>query len=90
MRHHIDIISHLLTDELSLNRSEPLRTEVRIAFASSVRVIWQVTLGLAGAAFLLTIFMEQITLTKEVDKNWGLAEKVVGRDLETQVGEVKR
>lgn len=71
-------------------RSEPLRTEVRTAFASSLRVIWQVVLGLAGVALFISIFMEQIALTREVDQDWGLHEKVVKRDQEAQVEELEK
>ncbi|ORY63676.1 iron permease [Leucosporidium creatinivorum] len=55
--------------------AEPLRTEVRAAFANSIQTIWQVMIGLAGLGFLVAFAMRSLPLTSEVDENWGLAEK---------------
>ncbi|ORY69454.1 iron permease [Leucosporidium creatinivorum] len=64
--------------------AEPLRTEVRAAFANSIQTIWQVLIGLSGLAFLLSFLMRSLPLTSEVDENWGLAEKKA-RDVEAVV-----
>ncbi|GAA6000896.1 hypothetical protein JCM10207_004709 [Rhodosporidiobolus poonsookiae] len=55
---------------------EPLRTLVRAAFADSLKVVWQVMIGISGLAFILSLPIQQITLTTETDEeNWGLKER---------------
>lgn len=53
---------------------EPLKTNVRIAFAESLRVLWQVLIGVAGLAFIASLFMKGLPLHTSVDKDWGLKE----------------
>lgn len=53
-----------------------MRTEVRVAFASSLRVVWQTGAGLGGLGLLsAAVFMKQITLTTETDELWGIDDK---------------
>ncbi|KAI0083281.1 iron permease [Irpex rosettiformis] len=51
---------------------EPLRTEVRTAFAESIRVIWQVLTGIAGMGFLSSLAMKGLPLHTQVDERWGI------------------
>ncbi|KAJ7254827.1 iron permease [Mycena rebaudengoi] len=58
---------------------EPLRAEVRAAFADSMAVIWQVMIGMAGLGLLLSLLMAEVPMTNAVDENFGLVEdKKVG------------
>ena len=54
---------------------EPLHTEVRAAFASSLIVIWQVMIGISGLGLLSSLFMKSLPLHTQVDENWGLEER---------------
>ncbi|THH19084.1 hypothetical protein EW146_g2001 [Bondarzewia mesenterica] len=54
--------------------SEPLKTEVRVAFADSLKVIWQVLVGVAGLGLLSSLMMKHLPLHTAVDKDWGLKE----------------
>ncbi|KAI0083278.1 hypothetical protein BDY19DRAFT_998697 [Irpex rosettiformis] len=58
---------------------EPLRSEVRQAFADSIDVIWQVFIGIAGMGLLSSFFMEALPLHTQVDDRWGITE---GKDSE--------
>ena len=51
---------------------EPLRSEVRRAFADSVRVIWQVLIGVAAIGLLSCSAMKALPLHTAVDEAWGL------------------
>ncbi|KAJ3559559.1 hypothetical protein NM688_g271 [Phlebia brevispora] len=53
---------------------EPLRTQVREAYAQSLTVIWQVMIGIAGIGFLASLAMKALPLHTDVDKKWGLQE----------------
>lgn len=70
----------------SLIRPEPLKTEVRVAFADSLRRVWQVSIGIAGLAFLASLFIQNLALATETNSEWGLGErrKEGGGDLEDQ------
>jgi hypothetical protein len=54
---------------------EPLRSEVRVAFADSLAVIWQTMIGLAGLGLLLSFMMKEVPMTNAIDKNFGLVEE---------------
>ncbi|KAJ3552285.1 hypothetical protein NM688_g4228 [Phlebia brevispora] len=51
---------------------DPLRTQVRDAFADSIAVIWKVNIGIAGMGLLSSLAMKSLPLHTEVDKRWGL------------------
>ncbi|TBU53297.1 iron permease [Dichomitus squalens] len=51
---------------------EPLRTEVRIAFAASMSVVWKVMLGLAGGGLLTTLLLKEIPMHTATDSRYGL------------------
>ena len=52
--------------------SEPLRTEVRQAFAASLKVIWEVLLAIAGLGLLSSFLMKAVPLHNAVDEKWAL------------------
>ena len=51
---------------------QPLRDEVRDAFARSISIIWQVMAGISGIGLLACPFMRALPLTGQVDEKWGL------------------
>lgn len=51
---------------------EPLRHEVQVAFAQSLRTIFIIGLGLSFIGLLATLGMEQIEMAAHKDDNWGL------------------
>lgn len=53
---------------------EPLRTEVRNAFAGSLQTLWRVSIGLSGLGLLVSLGMKGLPLHTAVDGNWGLKE----------------
>ncbi|SCV68370.1 BQ2448_491 [Microbotryum intermedium] len=63
--------------------AEPLRTQVRAAFASSLRVIWVVMIGLCGLGLVISFFLRDIKLTNEMDDKWGMSEKKERKSTET-------
>ena len=54
---------------------EPFRSQVRAAFADSLRVLWAVMIGVAGAGLLASMLMKGLTLHTQVDDAWGMEEK---------------
>ncbi|KAJ7016171.1 MFS general substrate transporter [Mycena alexandri] len=52
--------------------SEPLRTQVRIAFANSLRLMWKVLLGLCGAGLLTVFLQREIPLHRNTNPRWGI------------------
>ncbi|KAF7799682.1 hypothetical protein EIP86_010922 [Pleurotus ostreatoroseus] len=57
---------------------EPLRTQVREAFAQSIAVIWKVNIGIAGLGLLSSLAMKGLPLHTEVDDKWGLEDNDLG------------
>ncbi|KAI9000562.1 iron permease [Trametes punicea] len=54
---------------------EPLGTEVRVAFATSMSTVWKVMTGLAGAGFLTTFLLKEIPMHTYTDSRYGLEEQ---------------
>lgn len=57
---------------------EPARTQVRVAFAESIRVLWLVMIGISGVGGLAALLMKGLPLHTQVDESWGMEEKRVG------------
>ncbi|TFK91581.1 iron permease [Polyporus arcularius HHB13444] len=57
------------------NLGQPLRDEVRAAFADSLDVLWEVMIAVAGVGFLSAWLMREIPMQQVQDANWGLEEK---------------
>lgn len=51
---------------------EPLRTEVRVAFASAMSVVWKVMTGLAGGGLLTVFLLKEIPMHTATDTKYGL------------------
>ncbi|KIP03771.1 hypothetical protein PHLGIDRAFT_77045 [Phlebiopsis gigantea 11061_1 CR5-6] len=54
---------------------EPFRTEVRAAFADSLKVLWEVMIGVAGLGLLASVLMKGLPLHTQVDEAWGMEEE---------------
>ncbi|KAI0087477.1 iron permease [Irpex rosettiformis] len=64
---------------------DPLRAQVREAFAESIRVIWQVLTGISGLGLLCSLPMKGLPLHTQVDEKWGIEEGKGGNG-EVQAG----
>jgi hypothetical protein len=53
---------------------EPLKTEVRDAFASSLRVVWQVMIGVGALGLIVSLAMEHLPLHTSLDEKWGISD----------------
>ncbi|KAH9936927.1 iron permease [Amylocystis lapponica] len=60
---------------------EPLKGEVRAAFARSLKTVWEVLVGIAGVGLLSSVFMKGLPLHTSTDKTWELEHK--GAETET-------
>ncbi|KAI5118634.1 hypothetical protein M0805_000010 [Coniferiporia weirii] len=60
------------------NLEEPFRTSVRVAFAESIRINWEVLVGIAGLGFISSLFMKNLPLHSNLDEQWGLREGLGG------------
>ena len=59
---------------------EPLKGQVRDAFAGSVDVVWQVMTGIAGIGVLASLLMQDLPLQNLMDEKWRL-EKLSEADI---------
>ena len=65
---------------------QPLRDQIREAFADSLIVLWQVMIGIAGLGLVASLFMKGLPLHTQMDENWGIAEKDESRtDVELEL-----
>lgn len=53
---------------------QPLKDEVRTAFALSLRAVWRTLLGMSAAGLLASSLMKALPLQTETDENWGMDE----------------
>jgi hypothetical protein len=51
---------------------EPLRTQVRAAFAESIRVIWLVLVAVSAAGLLSTMLMKDVPMQGKMDEKWAV------------------
>lgn len=56
------------------NLPEPLRSEVRAAFASSMAVIWKTMIGIAGLGVLTLFGLKEVEMKMFTDDAFGLTE----------------
>ncbi|KAG9035122.1 hypothetical protein FRB95_011989 [Tulasnella sp. JGI-2019a] len=54
---------------------EPLKAQVRDAFAGSVQMIWRVMIGLSAAGLLAALAMQELKMHEATDEDWGMAER---------------
>ena len=55
---------------------EPLRGQVRTAFAESLKVVWQTMIGLCGLGLLSVAMMKEVPMQRMTDERYGLDETV--------------
>ncbi|KAI8969890.1 iron permease [Trametes punicea] len=51
---------------------EPLRNEVRVAFASSMAVVWKAMLGFSAGGVLTLLMLREVPMQKFTDEKYGL------------------
>ncbi|KAI1785125.1 iron permease [Ganoderma leucocontextum] len=54
---------------------EPLKGQVRAAFAQSTQLIWRVMIGISGAGLLSVFLMRELKLRQDRDAQWGLQDE---------------
>lgn len=54
---------------------EPLKSQVRDAFAGSVAVIWRVMIGMSAVGFLFVFGLKELKMHEVTDEDWGIAER---------------
>lgn len=54
---------------------EPLRTEVREAFAESLATIWRVMAGVCAAGFVAVVLMREVPMPTYTDDQYGLQQQ---------------
>ncbi|KAG8982726.1 hypothetical protein FRB90_006620 [Tulasnella sp. 427] len=62
--------------------SEPLRTQVKEAFASGLRVVWLVMAAISVVGTLTVLGMKELRLHQVTDDDWGLKDKQKKGDVE--------
>ncbi|KAI0700472.1 iron permease [Cytidiella melzeri] len=51
---------------------EPVRTQVRIAFADSMKLLWEVMIGISGLGLATVLLMKEVPMRTDVDEQWGI------------------
>lgn len=54
---------------------EPLNTQVKQAFAGSLRTLWEVMIGICGLGLLSALLMKDVPLANVLDDDWAMGEK---------------
>lgn len=54
---------------------EPMRTEVRVAFASSLRVIWLTMIGFCVLGLICVLGMKELKMHEVTDEDWGMDQR---------------
>ncbi|EIM85230.1 iron permease [Stereum hirsutum FP-91666 SS1] len=54
--------------------TEPLKTQVRVAFAESAQLIWRVMIGISLAGLLSCGLMREVEMRTDMDETWALRE----------------
>ncbi|KAF9072607.1 iron permease [Rhodocollybia butyracea] len=54
---------------------EPLRTEVRVAFATSMAVIWKTMIGISGLGVLTLAFLKEVPMAKHKHEAFALVQE---------------
>ena len=53
---------------------EPIKDEVRHAFALALQTVWRVMIGVSGVGLLSCLFMREVELRTDMDEQWALKE----------------
>jgi hypothetical protein len=62
---------------------QPLKLQVQIAFASSLRAFWIAMTVICGVGFISSMAIRNVPLRRAVDKKWGMAERPKSDKLNT-------
>ncbi|KAI0701971.1 iron permease [Cytidiella melzeri] len=54
---------------------DPLRTQVREAFAASLSLVWKVMIGISGAGLLSVLMLKEVPMNMEMNEKYGLHEE---------------
>ncbi|KAJ6584448.1 hypothetical protein B0H19DRAFT_1206342 [Mycena capillaripes] len=54
---------------------KPLKWEIQVAFAESLRVVWQALVGISCVGLLASLLVKRLPLLTEVDDKWGIDHK---------------
>ena len=65
------------------NLQEPLRSEVRAAFADSLSVVWKVMAGVGGLGLLSVAIMKEVPMLAVIDSRFGLEDDQEDEDEES-------
>ncbi|KAI9066853.1 Mfs1.1 [Trametes sanguinea] len=68
---------------------QPLRDEVRAAFADSVRLVWYISLGLCAAGLVSVAMQKHVPLHAKMDDRFGMKEKARTRHEDMEMGKPK-
>ncbi|QRW02287.1 major facilitator superfamily transporter [Ceratobasidium sp. AG-Ba] len=55
--------------------NEPLRSQVRAAFADALAVLWKVLIGISGMGLLSVLLMKEIEMNTETDDKWAMEQQ---------------
>ena len=64
-------LAYAIIPEIS-GLQEPLRAQVRLAFAGGLQLMWKVLVGLGAAGLVVSLFMREIPMHVAKDENWAL------------------
>jgi hypothetical protein len=69
---------------------EPLKMEVQVAFADSLKAVWYVLIGMSCLGLAISFAIKSLPLETTTDETWGIAKGAEGaKDLEKAVQPVK-
>ena len=58
---------------------EPLRTQVKRAFALSMSDIWKTMIGISGIGIITLAFLKEVPMVAHIDETYGLQDEKLGR-----------
>jgi hypothetical protein len=65
------------------------KTQVRGVYIEALKLVWYVSVSFAGLGFFLVFLMQEIPLTKELDTQFGIEERVKAPIVQQPVSEVE-
>ena len=70
--------------------SEPLKTQVRVAFAESLSLVWKSMVGIAGIGVLALFLLKEVEMKTHTDSKFGLDDENRPVALQTELGKISR
>ncbi|KAF7790410.1 hypothetical protein EIP86_001365 [Pleurotus ostreatoroseus] len=67
---------------------EPLKTDVKLAFAASMATVWKVMVGISGLGLLSMLLMKEVPMRMFMDERFGIQEGEKTEDKEMSAQEV--